>query len=62
MQCKKMKFWIHLELVHCTLKLKLNTDVGCTVNTGYLLGICNVKYRRRIPFLNQANNQSHLHS
>lgn len=56
MLCKKRKFCLHLELVHCALKLNLKTDVGCTVNTGYILEICNVKYRRIILFLNQATN------
>lgn len=44
----KRKFWLHLELVHCTLKLNLNTEVGRTINTGYILGIYNVKHRRII--------------
>lgn len=56
MLCKKRKFWLHLELVHCMLMFYVNTDVGCTVHMGYILGIGNVKYRRAIPFLNQATN------
>lgn len=50
------KFWLRLELVHCTLNLNPNADVGSTASTGYILGVCNVKNRRVTLILNQTTD------